>query len=84
MGNPLYHGSPTLFERAHARYYLLPRTRPAGRRLIAKLLRRPLPSPPWNDAAPVRQELFGIERLEQHAASLAAAQPVSPRPPRVL
>ncbi|MEO7640891.1 MAG: hypothetical protein ABIU07_05735, partial [Ramlibacter sp.] len=34
--------------------------------------------------APVRQELFGIERLEQHAESLAAAQPVSVRPPAVL
>ncbi|HWT31871.1 MAG TPA: glycosyl transferase, partial [Propylenella sp.] len=40
--------------------------------------------PPWNDAAPVRQELFGIERLEQHAGSLAAAQPVTTRPLAVL
>ena len=31
-------------------------------------------SPPWNDTAPVREELFGVERLEQHAESLAAAQ----------
>ncbi|MDR3470645.1 MAG: glucoamylase family protein [Devosia sp.] len=43
-----------------------------------------VPSPPWNDPAPVRQELFGIERLEQHAASLAAAQAVTTRPPAVL
>ena len=43
------------------------------------------PSPsPWHDSAPVREELFGLERLEQHAQSLAAAQPVSLRPPRVL
>ena len=41
------------------------------------------PSPPWNDSAPVREELFGIERLEQHAESLAAAQPVSTRPKAV-
>ncbi|HUX34515.1 MAG TPA: hypothetical protein VMV51_11660, partial [Gemmatimonadaceae bacterium] len=41
-------------------------------------LTRPLffPSlPPLED--PIRAELFGIERLEQHARSLAAAQPVA-------
>ena len=38
------------------------------------------PAPPWNDKAPVREELFGAERLEQHAASLAAAQRVADRP----
>ncbi|WP_423200770.1 GH36-type glycosyl hydrolase domain-containing protein [Cupriavidus sp. H19C3] len=42
-----------------------------------------LPSP-WDSTAPVREELFGIERLEQHAQSLAAAQAVTTRPPRVL
>ncbi|SEI89507.1 cyclic beta-1,2-glucan synthetase [Azotobacter beijerinckii] len=36
--------------------------------------------PPWNDPAPVRDELFGVERLEQHAESLAAAQAVTTRP----
>ena len=41
-------------------------------------------SPPWNDSAPVRDELFGVERLEQHGESLAAAQPVSRKPPVVL
>lgn len=41
-------------------------------------------SPPWDDLAPVREELFGVERLELHARSLAAAQPVSTRPPVVL
>nr|WP_297459935.1 glucoamylase family protein [uncultured Halomonas sp.] len=41
-------------------------------------------SPPWNDKAPVRQELFGVERLEQHAQGLAAAQPVTTRPPIVV
>lgn len=40
-------------------------------------------APPWNGTAPVREELFGMERLEQHARSLAAAQQVSLRPPRV-
>src|SRR3990167_1477881 len=44
---------------------------------------RPL-SPPWNDPAPVRQELFGVERLEQHAHSLAAVQSVTAQPPAVL
>jgi len=38
---------------------------------------------PWDSTAPVREELFGIERLEQHAQSLAAAQPVTASPPRV-
>nr|WP_272213190.1 hypothetical protein [Marinicella sp. W31]MDC2879138.1 hypothetical protein [Marinicella sp. W31] len=40
-------------------------------------------SPLWNDRSPVRQELFSTERLEQHAISLAAAQPVSGKAPRV-
>ncbi|HWA88805.1 MAG TPA: glucoamylase family protein [Rhizomicrobium sp.] len=31
---------------------------------------------------PIRSELFSLERLEQHAASLAAAQPVEPKPVR--
>ena len=39
--------------------------------------------PPWTDTEPVREELFGVERLEQHARSLAAAQQVSLRPPTV-
>ncbi|MBG0810005.1 glycosyl transferase [Methylosinus sp. H3A] len=38
----------------------------------------------WSDKAPVREELFGVERLEQHAESLAAAQSVTARPPVVL
>ena len=41
-------------------------------------------SSPWTDKAPVRDELFGVERLEQHAESLAAAQSVTTRPPFVL
>ena len=42
-----------------------------------------VPASPWNDPNPVRQELFSAERLEQHAHSLAAAQTVTARPPRV-
>lgn len=52
---------------------------------ILRLVRGPCPlSSPWSDIAPVREELFGIERLEQHAESLAAAQSVTVRPPSVL
>ena len=35
---------------------------------------------PWNSAALIREELFSIERLEEHAASLARSQPVSATP----
>ena len=38
---------------------------------------------PWTDTGPVRAELFSVERLEQHARSLAAAQSVTLDPPRV-
>ena len=41
------------------------------------------PSTPWNDATPVREEIFGLERLEQHAESLAGAQSISAQPPMV-
>lgn len=41
------------------------------------------PLPPWSDAAPVRSDLFGMERLEQHALTLAADQTVAVHPPRV-
>ncbi|MDO6671370.1 GH36-type glycosyl hydrolase domain-containing protein [Cobetia amphilecti] len=42
------------------------------------------PTSPWHDTAPVRGELFSIERLEQHASSLALAQNVTETPSRVL
>lgn len=41
-------------------------------------------SAPWNDTSPVREELFGVERLERHAETLAAAQQVTTRPPPVI
>jgi len=50
--------------------------------VIHLAFRRAIPGP-WADTAPLREELFGIERLEQHARSLAAAQRVSDSPPRV-
>jgi cyclic beta-1,2-glucan synthetase len=37
------------------------------------------PVSPWDSDEIVRAELFSSERLEQHAASLAAAQPVTRR-----
>jgi hypothetical protein len=33
--------------------------------------------PPWDTDDLLREELFSVERLEQHAASLAAAQKVT-------
>ena len=41
-----------------------------------RMFRPPVSKPP---EPPIRAELFGIERLEQHAESLAAAQLISPR-----
>ncbi|CAG4892407.1 GH36-type glycosyl hydrolase domain-containing protein [Paraburkholderia gardini] len=52
--------------------------------ILHYVTRRRFVSPPWTDTAPVREELFGVERLEQHAQSLAAAQPVTKTPPVVL
>ena len=43
------------------------------------VFRPPVSKPP---EPPIRAELFGIERLEQHAASLAAAQHIAPRTKR--
>jgi len=39
-------------------------------------------APLWADGEAIREELFSVERLEQHAESLAAAQSVSSRPER--
>ncbi|MFZ2101856.1 MAG: glycosyl transferase, partial [Oricola sp.] len=41
------------------------------------------PAFPWDNSAPVREELFGVERLELHAETLAAAQPVTDTPVKV-
>jgi cyclic beta-1,2-glucan synthetase len=40
-------------------------------------------SSPWNDRTPIREALFGIDRLEQHAESLAKAQDVTKHPTSV-
>jgi len=35
---------------------------------------------PWDSREPLREELFSVERLEEHARSLAVAQLVTPKP----
>ena len=37
---------------------------------------------PWDDEKPIREELFGFERLQSHARSLAVAQKVADKPSR--
>lgn len=54
------------------------------RKILAGIFGFGKDSSPWNDRSPVRQELFGVERLEQHAQTLAQAQKVSTHPPTVL
>ncbi|MBT2771539.1 glycosyl transferase [Halomonas sp. ISL-60] len=55
---------------------------------VKHLLRFVRPHPtfaaPWNATAPVREELFSAERLEQHAGSLALRQTVTRTPPNVV
>ncbi len=43
---------------------------------------RALSASPWDSREPLREELFSVERLEEHARSLAIAQPVTPKPTR--
>jgi cyclic beta-1,2-glucan synthetase len=50
--------------------------------LVRRLLGRASLDAPWLSQKLVREELFGAERLEQHARSLAVAQTVTPRPAR--
>jgi cyclic beta-1,2-glucan synthetase len=42
---------------------------------------RPWNTAPWDNDAIIRDELFSVERLEQHATSLAEAQSVTDHPP---
>ncbi len=60
-----------------------PRIRCRKANLIPSILRafgrRPTASP-WDTEDSIREELFSIERLEQHAESLAAAQQITARP----
>jgi len=52
--------------------------------LFSKFLSRLAAAPPWADGEVIREELFSVERLEQHAGSLAAAQSVSSQPEKGL
>ncbi len=52
--------------------------------LVRCARRRERPVLLWDSRDPVREELFSVERIEQHARSLAAAQPVTPNPIRGL
>ena len=45
---------------------------------LSTLLGRARAGDPWHDGAPIRDELLSVERLEEHARILAAAQSVSP------
>ncbi|MDP5215493.1 hypothetical protein ORJ66_20825 [Pseudoalteromonas tunicata] len=51
---------------------------------IDALLGTRFAQPLWLGIEPIREELFGLERLEEHAASLATAQRVTLSPPKVL
>jgi cyclic beta-1,2-glucan synthetase len=50
--------------------------------LFSRVLGRTHLNAPWHNRKPVREELFSIERLEEHARSLAVAQPVAQRSER--
>ena len=47
---------------------------------ILRAFRRGSQAAPWDNERSIREELFSIERLEQHAETLAAAQPITARP----
>jgi cyclic beta-1,2-glucan synthetase len=53
-----------------------------GPRIIRSILGYGYQEAPWDNRDPIRAELFSVERLEEHARSLAQAQPVTPQPIR--
>src|SRR5438552_3856033 len=59
---------------------------PRGNTALIEALRRIFgkrsQSPLWDSQEIIRAEIFGSERFEQHAESLAVAQKISPRPKR--
>jgi cyclic beta-1,2-glucan synthetase len=57
---------------------------PAAPLAIGRLFESTYRESLWRDGAPIRSELFSVERLESHARSLAAAQTVTPRDARGL
>ena len=48
--------------------------------LFDRIFRYGSSASPWHSGEPVRAELFSVERLEEHARSLAIAQAVTPKP----
>src|SRR5688572_25333296 len=48
--------------------------------LIRRVFGRAPPLSPWDSPKPVREELFSLARLEEHARSLALAQRVALKP----
>ena len=50
--------------------------------LRGRLSAGPRRASPWDSREPIREELFSAERIEEHARSLAVAQPVTPEPIR--
>ena len=65
------------FDAGHA---LLPERPGSLISLVRRVLGRARPDSLWDDEDPIRSELFSVERLEQHAESLAANQPISTTP----
>ena len=61
------------FDAGHA---LLPERPGPLKSLVRRVFGRARPDSLWDDEDPIRSELFSVERLEQHAESLAAAQPI--------
>lgn len=53
-------------------------TADAAPALVRRAFGRARPASTWQGQDPIREELFSIGRLEDHARSLAAAQPVAP------
>lgn len=51
-------------------------------RFLRRLFVRGRCASPWDSQHSIREELFSVERLEEHARSLAAAQPVIRKPTR--
>jgi len=50
--------------------------------LFRHMLGRAQTASPWDSQEPIREELFSVERIEEHARSLAVAQRVTSKPIR--
>src|SRR5690349_13384379 len=47
--------------------------------IVGRIFENTMPRSLWSDRALIQEELFSAERLEEHARSLAVAQPVTLR-----